>query len=133
MLSKGGTGDDKETVFCQAGDGEVALDSTALIQALGVDDRTHRLIDIIGADMVEESQRTWAAHLKLIEGSFVKQASVLAGHQMFITDGTRPVVVRPAFGFMTMACFLFVRFEPVGAFPAGLLSKMSSPSACRRL
>ena len=67
MLSKGSPGDDKEPVFCQAGDSEIAFNSTALIQALGVNDRPHWLVDIIGADVVEKSQCTGATHLKLLK------------------------------------------------------------------
>ncbi len=78
MLSEGCTGNDKEALLGQAGDGEIALDPAALVQALGVDDCSDRLVDLVGAYIVQESQRARPAHLKFVERGLVEQTGVLA-------------------------------------------------------
>ncbi len=72
MLSEGCTGDDKEAVLSQTGNSEVALDPAALVQAFGIDDRPDRLVDFVGAHIVQESQRTRSAHFKFIERGFIE-------------------------------------------------------------
>ena len=96
MHAKSRAGDDQEALVRQAGDGEVALDAAALVQALGVDHRANRHVDLVGADIVEEFERAGAAHFDLVEGGLVEQAGVLARLQMLVADRARPVVVRPS-------------------------------------
>ena len=129
MLSERSSGDDKEAVVFQSGNGEVAFDPAALVQALSVDDRPNRLVDIVGAHVVQEFQSAGAADFELVEGCLIKQTSIFAGLDVLVSNSARPVVTRPAFRLMTMRGFLFVGFEPVGAFPAGLLAKVAAQVA----
>ena len=87
MLSEGRAGDDQEALLRQAGDGEVALDAAALVEALGVDHRANRLVDLVGAHVVQELERSRTAHLDLVEGGLVEQTGVLACHQVLVADG----------------------------------------------
>ncbi len=79
VLPEGRAGDDKEALLGQAGDGEIALDPAALVQAFGIDDRSDRLVDVVGADIVQEGQRAGTAHFKFIERSFIEQTGIRAG------------------------------------------------------
>ena len=58
-----------------------------LVQTLGVNDRAHRLVDVIGAYIIQEFQCARTAHLEFIERGLVEQPRVFTGHQVFVTDG----------------------------------------------
>jgi len=87
MLSERSSGNDKEALFVQTGDGEVALDPTALVEGLGVDDSPHRLVDVIRANVVQELQCAGAAHFEFVERCFVEQTSIFASLDMLVPDG----------------------------------------------
>ena len=72
MLPECRAGDDEETLFGQTCDGEIAFDPTALVQALCINDRTNRLVNIVGADIVQESQRARPAYFKFIERGLIE-------------------------------------------------------------
>src|SRR4030042_5979594 len=76
--------------------------------------------------MIEKCQSAWTTQLELVEGGFVKQTSVLASHQVLVANRARPVMVRPAFGFVPMACLFLVRLEPVRALPTSFLSEVTA-------
>ncbi len=59
MRSKAGAGDDVEFVLSNAGHSQITLDTTLIIQHLGVGERTDGLIHIISANPVEGGQRIW--------------------------------------------------------------------------
>src|SRR5574341_2042198 len=48
---------------------------------------------------------------------------------MFISNGARPVVVRPALRFVSVSRFLFIRLEPVGTLPTGSLAELTAQIA----
>src|SRR5688500_11819976 len=103
MLTKRRACDDKEAIVCEARDGEVTFDAAALVQALCINNRSNGLIDIVRANIVQEFQGAGSAHLQFIERCFVKETRVLASHKVFIPDGTRPIMARPAFRFMAVS------------------------------
>ena len=72
MLPKGCSGDDEEALFSQAGDCKIAFNPATLVQALGVDDRSHWLVNLVGTDVVQERQGAWPSHFKFIEGGFIE-------------------------------------------------------------
>jgi hypothetical protein len=88
-----------------------------------------RLVDIVDTDVVQEFQSVRIAHFEHFERGFVEEAGIFASLNIFITDRVRPVVVRLAFRLVPMRGFLFVGLEPVGSFPAGLLTKVTSQVA----
>ena len=67
MLPERCAGDDQEAIFCEAVDSEVAFDAAALVQALRVGHRADGLVDVIGADAVEEGEGAGSAHFDLVE------------------------------------------------------------------
>src|ERR1041385_4759679 len=129
MLTEGRPCNNKETFLPDAIDCEVAFDAAALVQALSVDHRPHRLVDVVGADPVEEGKGTGSAHFDLVERGLVEQTRDRPRLQVFMSDGARPVVVRPAERFVSMRRFLFVGLEPVRSFPAELFAERTAQVA----
>ncbi len=57
MLTERRPGNNEEAFLCDAVDREVAFDAAALVQALGIDHRANGLVDVVGADAVQEGER----------------------------------------------------------------------------
>jgi len=123
---KAGTRDDEETLFTETRDREITFDAAALIQALSIDHRTDRLINVVGANIIEEFQRAGSTHFNFVEGGLIEQACILARHQMFVTDRARPILPRPALRLVAVIRFLFIDPEPVRAFPSELFAERNS-------
>ncbi len=87
MLTERGAGDEEEAVFGEAGDGHIGFDAAAFVEALRVNNGVDRDIHLVGADVVEEFQRAGSAHFEFVEGGFVEETGVFAGHQVFVADG----------------------------------------------
>ena len=88
MLTKCRARNNEEAIFRKAGDREIAFDAATFVETLGVDQMSNRHVNLIRADGVEEIQGARSTHFEFVERSFVEEASVFTGHQMFVTNST---------------------------------------------
>src|SRR6185436_10243103 len=95
----------------------------ALVQHRGVDDRAHRLVDVIAAEPLEEAERAGADHLELRERRLVEQSRALARRHVLRLDRRRPEPAREAPRAPALVARVRVRLEPVRALPARLLAE----------
>ncbi len=87
VVAEGGARHDPEPVLRQAGNGEIALDPAAPVQHLGVGDATHRAVDVVVAQPLQQRGGPRPDDLDLGEAGLVEQGSRMAGGQRLRADG----------------------------------------------
>ena len=123
VLAERGPGDDPEPILLESRDGEVALDSSARVEHLGVGDPPHSAGDAVRGQSLEELGGSLTAHLELRERGLVEERCRLATGDMLGADRGRPVLPRPASRPQRLVAACRVRLEPVRALPARLLAE----------
>ena len=104
-------------------DREVALDAAALVQHGCVDDRAHRLVDVVAAQPLEETEGARAHHLELRERRLVEEPRPLASRDVLGLDRRRPEPPANPARAPALVPRRRVRLEPVRPFPARLLAE----------
>jgi hypothetical protein len=119
-LQRGARYDEEKSGLRQPRDGKVALDATALVEHLGVDDLARRHVHIVGAKPLQEGAGIAPFDADLAERGHVEQADAVADRQMFVALVVEPVLPFP--GIAVLALLALTR-EPVGPLPAGNLAE----------
>ena len=115
-------GGDVELVARDAAHREIALDAAALVEHLGVRERAHRLVDVVGADPAQCRQRAGTLERELGEGRLVDHGDGLADRPVLAPDGGEPVLAAVGVHVVwRLACRR--RGEPVRSFPSELLAE----------
>ena len=133
VVAEGGTGDDREALLAEPGDGEVALDPATRVEHLGVGDLPDLAGDLVVAEPFEQAGRAGPGDLHLREGGLVEDRRGLAAGRVLGPDRGRPVLARPparaqpAVAAAAFASYQFTRSQP------DFSPKAASCSRCQAL